>query len=179
MNSVVSDLALVEQRIAQTDAALPAAELDAAGFSALLPNQTARALPAVNPAKSPVAVDRLIETSARRYGVDPALVRAVIAQESGFDRYATSSAGAQGLMQLMPQTARDLGVTNPYDPAQNIDGGTRLLRILLDRFGNARYAVAAYNAGPEAVEHYGGVPPFAETQQYVASVLQTYAHGRR
>jgi len=128
---------------------------------------------------APEKIARTIDESAARYGVDPALVRAVVANESSFDPYATSKAGARGLMQLMPETAARFGVADSYDPVANVDGGTRYLRELLDRFGgDARRAVAAYNAGPGAVERYGGVPPYAETQQYVGGVLATYARYR-
>jgi soluble lytic murein transglycosylase-like protein len=116
-----------------------------------------------------------IDGSAAQEGVDPALVRAVVAHESGFDPNATSPAGAQGLMQLMPATARGLGVSDAYDPAQNIAGGTHLLRTLLDRYdGNLSLALAAYNAGPGAVDRYGGVPPYGETQAYVRDVIANY-----
>ena len=116
-----------------------------------------------------------VERATQRNRVDPALVRAVIANESGFDARAVSSAGAQGLMQLMPATAAAYGVANPFDPAQNVLGGTSYLRDLLDRFGgDFRSALAAYNAGPGAVARYGGVPPFAETRAYVERVMATY-----
>jgi soluble lytic murein transglycosylase-like protein len=114
----------------------------------------------------------MIEQAAARYGIDPSVLYGLIEQESGFDPSATSSAGAQGLTQLMPSTAASLGVTEPLDPAQSIEGGARYLSGLLRQFGgNTTDALAAYNAGPGAVEQYGGVPPYPETQQYVAKVL--------
>jgi hypothetical protein len=113
----------------------------------------------------------LINAAAARTGVPGELIAAVAQQESGFNPKAVSGAGAQGLMQLMPGTADSLGVSNPFDPAQAIDGGARLLRDLLQRFGKVDLALAGYNAGPGAVLRYGGVPPYPETQNYVRSVL--------
>lgn len=130
--------------------------------------------PAASAAPSP-QIEALIEQNANASGVDPALIKAVMANESSFSAGATSPAGAMGLMQLMPETAASLGVANSYDPAQNVWGGTRYLRSLLDRYqGDIRKALAAYNAGPEAVDNHGGVPPYAETQNYVSNVLASY-----
>lgn len=116
-------------------------------------------------------VERLATAAATRHGVDPHLVLAVIDVESGGDANAVSPAGAQGIMQIMPETARELDLTAPFDPEANIDAGVRYLRQMLTRFGDLRLAVAAYNAGPGAVERHGGIPPYPETQTYVARVL--------
>jgi soluble lytic murein transglycosylase-like protein len=120
----------------------------------------------------------LVDAAGERYKVDPALINAVIQAESGFRPDAVSSAGAKGLMQLMDGTARGLGVQDSLDPAQNIDGGVRFLRSLLDRFESVPLALAGYNAGPGAVDRYGGVPPYAETQTYVKRVMQLYQQNK-
>ena len=113
----------------------------------------------------------LFARAEQQYGVDASLLAAVAKQESGFDPGALSPAGAQGLMQLMPATARGLGVSDPFDPAQAVDGAARLLRDLMSRFGRTDLALAAYNAGPGAVLRYDGIPPYPETQNYVRSVM--------
>jgi soluble lytic murein transglycosylase-like protein len=111
--------------------------------------------------------------TARRHGLDPNLVLAVVSVESGFQADAVSHKGAQGLMQLMPATARDLGVADALDPAQNLDGGTRYLRMLVAQYGgDLGKALAAYNAGPGAVKRHGGVPPYRETHHYIDRVLR-------
>jgi soluble lytic murein transglycosylase-like protein len=116
-------------------------------------------------------IDELIKQASARAGLDTNLVRAVVAVESGYNNNAVSSAGAKGLMQLMDGTARQLGVSDSFDPAENLRGGTDYLRFLLDKFGDEKLALAAYNAGPNAVQRYGGIPPYAETRRYVSAVL--------
>jgi soluble lytic murein transglycosylase len=120
--------------------------------------------------------DLLIARVAAAYQLEPALVKAVIAAESNFEPRAVSRKGAQGLMQLMPRTSRALGVVDPLQADDNVLGGTRYLRLMVDRYDNLSNALAAYNAGPSAVDRYRGIPPFAETQDYVARVLHYY-HG--
>ncbi len=118
--------------------------------------------------------DGLIGLTALENQVQPALVKAVIAAESNFDPGAVSRKGARGLMQLMPETAQELGIEDPLHPTDNVRGGTRYLRSMLDRYGDLTRALAAYNAGPTAVDRYGGVPPYPETRDYVDRVLTYY-----
>ncbi|MDH3744575.1 MAG: lytic transglycosylase domain-containing protein [Acidobacteriota bacterium] len=120
-------------------------------------------------------LDAMVAQQAKSQRLDTELVRAVIRVESDFDTAALSHKGAMGLMQLMPETASELAVENPYDPEQNLRGGTRYLRRMLDTFGGRlELALAAYNAGPQAVRRFGGIPPYPETQAYVEKVMRIY-----
>lgn len=132
-----------------------------------------KADPASSPSQTKNAVRQHIQVAATRFGVDSNLVDAVAWQESRYNPRARSTAGALGVMQLMPGTARQLGVYNPHDVEQNVVGGTAYLRKQLERFGNnVPLALAAYNAGPGAVIKYGGIPPYRETQNYVRQIMQ-------
>jgi len=119
----------------------------------------------------------IIQEAGERFGLDPQLIMTVIEVESGFNAQAESPCGAMGLMQIMPETAKGLNLKNPYDPYENIVAGVKYLKMQLDRFGSIDLALAAYNAGPGAVEKHGGVPPYQETQQYVKMILERYYGG--
>jgi soluble lytic murein transglycosylase-like protein len=121
-------------------------------------------------------VENIVTDLCTKYSIDKCLVMAVIDVESGFNAGAVSSAGAQGLMQIMPSTGKDLDLVDPFNPTENIDAGIRYLRFLLDKFPDRRLAIAAYNAGPNAVEKYGGIPPYSETQDYVKKVYARLQH---
>jgi soluble lytic murein transglycosylase-like protein len=173
-------------------ASSPLPTTSASSFAAQLSSATAGGAPAATasasaataitgaselPAGTPFASE--ITAAAKRNGVDPALLAGLVKQESNFNPNAGSPAGAQGLTQLMPATAASLGVTNVHDPAQALEGGAKYLRQQLDRFGgDVARALAAYNAGPGAVERFGGVPPYAETQEYVRRVQANAAEYR-
>jgi soluble lytic murein transglycosylase-like protein len=146
------------------------------------PGEPSRPAAAQGSAAAAGGLDALVEKAARQYQIPSALVRSIIEAESGYNRTAVSPKGALGLMQLMPGTARDLRVTNPFDASQNIEGGTAYLKQLLERYQGFRNqlerAVAAYNAGPAKVDSYGGLPPYRETVDFVRRVSRSLLAGR-
>src|SRR5258708_5550403 len=154
---------------------IPTAEID--HFEAIpdeLPLHLATQVPAPQ-VQHPMDLNEVVRTASGTYRLDPDLVNSVIRAESGFNVRAVSPKGAQGLMQLMPQTASQLGVHNAFDPQANVEGGTRYLRELLERYNfDLVKALAAYNAGPHRVEQYGGVPPYYETKAYVARIVRDF-----
>ena len=128
--------------------------------------------------KVPENLNEMFSEASRKYGISEKLLKAVAKAESNFNPSATSKAGAAGVMQLMPSTARSLGVSDPYDARSNIMGGAKYLRENLDRYnGNVEFALAAYNAGPNNVQKYGGIPPFKETREYVAKIMNYMGEG--
>jgi soluble lytic murein transglycosylase-like protein len=152
-------------------------DIAAADLAFIEPEANFASMPAAVNAPDDAPFAELIHTAAAKHGVDEKLIRHVIAAESNFNPRALSPKQAQGLMQLLPKTARLYSVANAFDPAQNIEAGTHYLKDLLVRYsGNLVLALAAYNAGPEMVDRFGGVPPFAETRDYVARITAALAH---
>lgn len=183
ITAVLTRMAAIESRFGATaalrsmnaSATTSVRQAESQSFESLLGTELDLRAPAtVSPTPTSSDYDALFQAAGSRYGVDPDLLAAVARTESGMDPTAVSSAGAQGLMQLMPGTAAGLGVTDPFDPAQAVDGAARLLRSHLDRFGSVDLALAAYNAGAGAVAQHGGIPPYPETQAYVRRVLDLY-----
>ena len=139
------------------------------GYSGITNNNRSNTL------TSKTRINELIDEYSQKYGLDSDFVKAVVKQESGFNEKATSKCGAMGLMQLMPGTAKALNVADPYNARDNIEGGVKYLKGLMDRFdGDMKLALAAYNAGPNVVKKYNGIPPYNETQNYVKNIMSMY-----
>lgn len=169
MNEAIAN---IQQRIAEIESKFnninPPPETTKSGSSSF----SARLQNSIHDGHMQQTIQANIEKSADKYNLDPRLIAAVIKAESGFNPGAVSSAGAQGLMQLMPATANALDVEDPFDVAQNIDGGSRYLSSLIGRYQDLPKALAAYNAGPGAVDKYHGIPPYRETQDYVRRIIK-------
>ncbi len=178
LDQVLNRISLIQQRFGQEASSISNMPQGNAGtsFPAALSVAQQAAVSDANPvAANSSDIIKMIQLAAKNHGVDPKLAQAVARAESDYSPNAVSSAGAVGVMQLMPETAQSLGVSNIRDPRENIDGGVQYLKQLLTTFqGDVSEAVAAYNAGPQAVKNYQGVPPYAETQTYVAKVLSYY-----
>src|ERR1700722_10081828 len=154
---------------------IPTMEIDHFEAAPAEPVSNAEPAPPPKPNDQPIDLNEVVRTASGTYQLDPDLVNSVIRAESGFNARAVSPKGTQGLMQLMPQTASQLRVRNSFDPRSNVEGGTRYLRDLLERYNfDLIKALAAYNAGPQRVEQYGGVPPYYETKAYVARIVRDF-----
>ncbi|MBU2702011.1 soluble lytic murein transglycosylase-like protein [Sporomusaceae bacterium BoRhaA] len=181
LNRVFSRIEAIENRFGQTpNAASLALQTQRKGdfssiLSAVQPQHTSGPTASNSSSTSSSDIIKMIQLAAKKNGVDPKLAQAIARAESDYSPSAVSSAGAVGVMQLMPETAASLGVRDIQDPRQNIDGGVQYLKQMLTTFnGDVSMAVAAYNAGPQAVKNYNGVPPYSETQAYVQKVLSYY-----
>lgn len=182
---VIERMTEIQRRFQPQAAEILKTKTNSTSFAPLLQNQIEVPQPSGEETLIPLPqkqtssdnIEKMLYGAAQKYGVDPKLAIAIAKAESGLDPNVVSSAGAVGVMQLMPATAAGLGIRNIRDPRENIDGGVRYLKQMLDTFqGDVKQAIAAYNAGPEAVKKFGGIPPYAETQQYVQRVLTYYRY---
>ena len=178
MQEIEAKIAAVDSKVEAKDTPAfsntlngPTGQIGGNGFAPMNPMAGGIQL---NPQSAPAEIRRKIEQAALEANIDPRLLDALVAQESSYDPLARSRAGAMGLTQLMPDTARSLGVSNPFDPDENLRGGAKYLSQMLSKFGDVSLALAAYNAGPGAVAKFNGIPNYAETKNYVAKILAGY-----